>query len=311
MSLADLPIGKAPEVAYVVAGSSVVHGDRSIDLEWEVTAVEGDLVYNAAEGSIYWISWVGPRGIIPLTGDASSAPVDVGVPMWIEDDRRIVYAANKPSLPQPLPDGCCDGARVVGQSFDSYWVYVSSEDDAWLWDFAMGRTDGPVVRSDASEYIWRIDRLGAGLLVDTGPLSELVVEYPGDEWAWGYVEASGVPGSKEPVDYIERERLTARRVWLTNWGEVLALEPTGRLVVLGSEVARDRDGHQWRRLTGSRTALALPSDLAVTGVVTEGPHTVLVDATDDGGYRAWVRCHLRSYWCEIATELGPDDITPD
>ena len=188
---------------------------------------------------------------------------------------------------------------------------MRSDEGACLWDFAKGRTDGPEVPPDAAEYIWPIHGLGSGRLVDTGRLSEIVIEYPDDEWAWGFVVAPGVRGSSEPVDYIEQERLSARRVWLTNWGEVLALEPLGRLVVLGSEVAHDRDGHQWRRLTGTRTALSLPPSIEVTGVVTEGPHTVLVDATDNGGYRAWVRCHLRSFQCEIATELGPNDITPN
>ncbi len=106
----------------------------------------------------------------------------------------------------------------------------------------------------------------------------------------------------QPVDDLER-------VWLTS-SAVVALESDGTLVVLGRAEPGDAEDDRWRGLTDERSPLGLPEDVVVDGVVAESRRTVLVDATDSTGRRAWVRCHVGLFACAIAAELDPDDVVP-
>ena len=310
-SFAGLPVGDPPGVAYVRAGSSVVQGDRSTDLEWEVTAIEGDLVFDEAVGAIYR---VGARGITLVTGAATSPPVLGGNVAWIEDDEEIVQQQFRGRVRQPLPDGCCDEARVVGYDYDSdVDIFVTSPQGSWMWDTYEGReglgetADPP---PDSEDYLWPVGGLGEGAVAGTGIASEVLVEHAGGEWGWGYVAGPRDPGSDAPVEYVEQERVRAERVWLTSRA-IVAVDPDGQVVVLGAQLQQDGSSHHWRVLTGERTPLGLPDGLEVDGVVTENRRTVLVDATDDSGRRAWVRCHVGLFACAVATELGADDIVPE
>lgn len=306
-SLADLPVGDPPEMAYVLSGSSVVLKNRSIDLEWDVVALtrgtDHVLVYSGAEGGIHRVG----RGEVEfLTTQATSAPDPNGW-AWIEGT-NIVYPQSGET--QPLPAGCCADARVVGIDFDmDPDIFVTSREGSWMWDTYEGGegTENPPPESD--DYFWPVGGLGRGTPVATGISSEVLVEYPGDTWGWGYVTGPRIPGSQAPVVYEEQERASVARVWLTS-DAIVALEGDGRLVVLGSESRNDLGGHHWRGLTGDRTVFVLPDDLRVDGVVAETRRTVLADMTDRSGTRAWVRCDVGSYACEIAAELGPGDITP-
>jgi hypothetical protein len=309
-SLADLPTGRPPKLAYVVAGSSVVFPDHSVDLEWEVDAIVGGFVFDASGGAIHR---VGVDGITLVSSKATSAPVHGGTIAWIEKDAQIVLEQEPGQARQPLGEACCVGARLLGFDVDiDRDIYLAAPDGAWMWDTYEGREGLVDPPPDSEDYFWRVGGLGRGSLVDTGISSEILVDYPGGKWGWGYVAGPRDPSRDDPVLYEEQERTAADRVWLTTW-EIVALEPAGRLVVLGSEDRDDRSSHHWRELTGERTAFELPDDLQVDGVVSESlqrRRTVLVDATDRTGQRAWVRCNLRTYACEVATELGPDDIVP-
>ncbi len=312
-SLADLPTGRPPRLSYVVSGTSVVLEGGPVDLSWEVEAIEGDLVYDADDGMIHRL---GPAGTRLVSRDATSAPVLGGNVAWIERGNEIVQQQYRGRAHQPLPDGCCDGARVVGYDFDiDVDLFVTAAEGSWMWDTyegGEGRADTP---PDSEDFFWPVGGLGAGELVGTGAGSEVLIDYPGHEWGWGYVDGPRDPSRDGPVRYDEQERLSARQVWLTSRA-IVAREVTGRLVVLSAE-HRYRDSRGWRTLTGRRTAFALPDGLEVQGVVDERSSdsmrrrwTVLVDATDRDGDRAWVRCSLRTYACEIAAELGPDDVVP-
>jgi|GEM_PF-6478544 len=309
-SFAGLPVGDAPGLAYVRSGTTVVQGDRSTDLERDVTAIEGDLVFEAAVGAIYR---VGPRGITLVTGAATSPPVFGGNVAWIENDDEIVQQHFRGRARQPLPDGCCEGARVVGYDYDSdVDVFVTSPQGSWMWDTYEGREGvGETVDPppDSEDHLWPVGGLGAGSVAGTGISSEVLVEYPGGAWGWGYVAGPRDPTSDAPVEYLEQERVRAERVWLTRHA-IIALDPDEQVVVLGSESRDDQASHHWRGLTGERTPLGLPDGLEVAGVVTENRRTVLVDATDDSGRRAWVRCHVGLFACAVATELGADDVVP-
>lgn len=308
-SFAGLPVGDPPELAYVRAGTSVVQGDRSTDLEWEVAAITRDLVYEETVGAIYR---VGARGVALVTGAATSPPAYGGGDVaWIENETQIVHQQFQARARQPLPDGCCEGARVVGYDHDGD-VFVTSPQRSWVWETYEGREGRDEIAGpppDSEDHFWPVGGLGTGAVAGTGISSEVLVEYPGVEWGWGYVAGPRDPASDAPAEYLEQERLRAERVWLTLNG-ILALDPEGQLVVLGSEPRDDRASHHWRVLTGERNPLGLPDGLEVAGVVTENRRTVLVDATDDSGRRAWIRCHVGLFACAVATELGPDDIVP-
>lgn len=308
---AGLPVGDLPELAYVRAGTSVVQGDRSIELDWEVAAIEDDLVYEETVGAIYR---VGAQGVTLVTGAATSPPVFFGGdPAWIENGDQIVQQQHRGRARQPLPDGCCDGARVVGYDYDiDKDLFVTSSQGSWMWDTYEGREglgDTADPPPDSQDYLWPVGGLGAGSVAATGISSEVLVEYPDGEWGWGYVEGPRDPESDAPVQYLEQERVRAERVWLTTHA-IVALDPDGQVVVLGSESRHDESSHHWRALTGERSPIGLPDGLDVAGVVTENRRTVLVDATDDSGRRAWVRCHVGLFACAVATELDADDIVP-
>jgi len=310
-SLADLPVGRQPGLAYVVAGRSVVLDDRWVDLEWEVSDVgigsREVLVYSAEDGTIYR---VGRDGITPVSGDATSPPVFGGTSAWIENDREVVQQGYRDEARQPLPAGCCDGARVVG--FDADMdpdIYVVAQEGAWLWDTYEGNEGSTHAAPDSTDHFWPVGDLLAGTVVETGAASEVLVKYPNHEWGWGYVDGPRDPSSDAPLSYREQKRTTAQGVWLTADG-IVALDTAGRLGILESAYRNDDAGHHWRVLTGGVSALLLPTNLRVDGVVRERDHVVLIDATDDSGQRAWVRCDLRSLECEIAAELGPHDLTP-
>lgn len=310
-SLADLRIGDRPGLGFVRAGRTVVFPDRSVELDWEVATVGRGrtevLVFDEVPGAIHR---VGPDGIQLLSDDATSHPVYTGAIAWIENGSEIVHHSVG-SQRQPLPDGCCEDARVVGYDVDmDVDIFVSADGGAWMWDTYEGREGNPDPPPDSEDYFWPVGGLGSGTLVGTGSGSEVLVAYPNDEWGWGFVAGPRDPSSDAPVPYQEQERVTAARVWLT-LDAVVALEPTGRLVILGSEHATDHYGHHWRQSTGERHPLALPTDLQVHGVINESRHTVLIDAIDNSQQRAWVRCNTHTHTCEIATELDPRDITPE
>lgn len=310
-SFGGLAIGEPPALAYVRAGRTVVLGDRSVELHRRVSAL-------TAGSSVVWlyaprehtVSLVLGRRVVVVSSRATSPAYAVGIPYWIEDDHRIMYNADKPADPQPLPDGCCHDAVVIGADLDmDPDVFVRADGKVWMWDTYEGREGSEHPPPDTDRYFWPVAGTGSGELVGTGISSEVLVSYPGHEWGWGYVAGPRVPGSSTPVDYREREHLSAERVWLTSPG-IVALEADGRLVELGASLRSDQEGHGWRGLTGGRSRLRLPDGLTVAGVVGEDRHDVLVDATDRSGARAWVRCHLPTHACEVAAELGPDDVVP-
>lgn len=159
------------------------------------------------------------------------------------------------------------------------------------------------------DYFWPVGGLGQGRVAATGSGSEVLVEYPGNAWGWGYASSPRDPARDEPVQYEEQERVSSDRVWLT-LAAIVALDRNRGLLVLGSDRQYSAGSQNWRVLTGERTPFALPGALVVNGVVAETRRTVLVDATDRNSRQAWVRCDVRTFECEIATELDPDDITP-
>jgi hypothetical protein len=314
-SLADLPTGAPPRLAYVRSGSSVVFPDRSVDLEWQVESVSaGGLVWDADKRTIHR---VGEHAAVLLSSHATSPPVFDSTVTWIEDGAAIVREYYRSTERQPLPAGCCRDARLIGVDVDvDPDVFVAADKSAWMWDTYEGREGLVNPPPDSEDYFWPVGGLGHGTLTDVGISSEILIKYPDNEWGWGYVAGPRDPSSDDPVRYEEQERVSAVQVWLTSRA-IVALEPNGRLVVLAAEY-RYRDSRGWRTVTGERTAFELPDGLEVQGVVAERSSdstrrlwTVLVDATDRDGRRAWVRCNVHSYACEIAAELGPDDITPE
>lgn len=306
-ALSGLPVGDPPELAYVRSGTTVVRGDQSIDLDWEVVAIEGDLVYDEEAGAIYRF---GSGGITLLSGAATAPPVTDSTVTWIENDTEIVRHYERAPERQPLPDGCCQDARLLGVDVDmDPDVFVVAPEGAWMWDTYEGREGLIDPPPDSQNHLWPVGGLGGGILAGVGISSEVLVEYLGGEWGWGYVAGPRDPASDAPVEYVEQERISAERVWLTS-NAIIALDPDGQVVVLGSESRDDQASHHWRGLTGERTPLGLPHGLQVDGVVAENRRTVLVDATDGSGQRAWVRCHVGLFACALATELGADDIVP-
>ncbi|HSV41435.1 MAG TPA: hypothetical protein VLI04_21910, partial [Nocardioidaceae bacterium] len=139
--------------------------------------------------------------------------------------------------------------------------------------------------------------------------SEVLVKYPNQKWGWGYVDGPRDPSSDAPVRYREQESVMAQQVWLTTRA-VVALDNEGSLNILDSGFRDDGAGHHWRVLTGTASALDLPTILKVGGVVSERNRFLLIDAIDESGHRAWVRCDVRSFECEVAAELGSDALTP-
>lgn len=318
-SLADLPVGDPPELAFVAAGRSVVFGDRSVDLEREreldpatdAVGVGTDevLVYDADAATIHR---VGPQGITLVTADATSPPVFGGSTAWIERDREIVQQQFGGRARQPLPDGCCDGARVVGYDVDiDVDIYVTAAEGSWMWDTYEGReglAETAEPPADSEDHFWPVGGLDDGVVVGTGIASEVLAEHADGSWGWGYVAGPRDPSTDDPVQYDEQERVTADRVWLT--GPAIVADTDDQLVVLASDLRQDGGSHHWRVLTGERTPFDLPDGLEVAGVVAENRRTVLVDATDSSGRRAWLRCHVGLLECAIATELGPGDLVP-
>ncbi|UMG92321.1 hypothetical protein [Nocardioides sp. TF02-7] len=247
-------------------------------------------------------------GVVLVAADATGPPVTDSTTTWLEGE-EVVRGTGRRQQRQPLPAGCCDDAEVVGVDVDmDPDVLVAGADGAWLWDTYEGREGSVAPPPDTDEWVWPVGGL-RGRLVATGSGSEVLVEHPGGRWGWGYVGGPRDPGSDAPVRYREQERVTAERVWLT-LPAVVAVEPGGRLVVLRTRVRYDGVGHAWRAPTGQSAELELPAGLRVHGVVGEERTTVLVDATDDAGRRAWVRCHVRTLSCEVAAGLGPDDVVP-
>lgn len=315
-SLADLPIGPRPDLAYVASGTSVVMGDVSVDLEGTVTTVGSGqsqvLVYDASQGTIRRVR----RDRIDLLADAATSPPVFGANIaWIENDNQIVQLQSSGRSRQPLPDGCCAGARVVGYDHDiNIDLFVTAQEGSWMWDTYEGREGQEDPPPDSEDYFWPVGGLGEGIVIDTGSGSEVLVRYPGEKWGWGYVSGPRDPASDTPVQYQEQELTSAIRVWLTT-PAIVALETGGQLVVLEEEWHYNDPATggsvAWRTLTGERKRFALPHGLMVAGVVTEDRRTVLVDAAEESGQRAWVRCNVQSLECEIATNLDADDITPE
>ena len=309
--LAALPVGDPPEVAYAAGRTTIVFPDRSVRLEHAVSALtRGSSWVWAYAPDVDTLSLVDGRGSRPVSRRATAPVFEAGIPYWIEDDRRIVYNANKPADPQPLPAACCRDAAVLGADYDmDPDVFVRADGRAWVWDTYEGREGTEYPPPDSDDYFWPVGGLEGGTLVRTGIGSEVLVRHSGRAWGWGFVGGPRVPGSATPVGYRERERVAAREVWLS-YPAIVAVDRRGRLVELVSVDRSDQEGHYWRRLTGQRSAFDLPAGLRVRGVVADGRRAVLVDTTDRTARRAWVRCDVRTHACELAAELDRADVVP-
>lgn len=291
-TVADLPVGDAPALPYVVGegsghlmglryGGGVTLGldDRrgvvEVALDGRRRVLDADATgYPAVSPDGGWAAW-------PVTSDGA----DARIVLWSVESGKRSAVFTVPERPQ-----CCDsGFRVAGVDDDGR-VYVSGDRAFYVRDLR-----------DAEPRV--MDRLHAGYdEIKVGAQGIVVLRAPRDKEA--EVQArffDVVDGHLEGTTVLSSAELAGPTWWSPYENDLFLSRGSSSGLRLWS-----LDGPRDSREKASQP-IAVPADVEVTGVAWESADAMLVDVVEGKDAHAWwLRCSMERRTCERAADLGPE-----
>ncbi len=288
-TVADLPVGDAPALAYVVGegsghlmglryGGGVTLGldDRrgvvEVALDGSRRVLDADATgYPAVSPDGGWAAW-------PVTSDGA----DARIVLWSVEAGKQSGVFTVPEQPQ-----CCDSGFHVAGVDDDGRVYVTGDQAHYVRD--PGAAEPRV-----------IDNLRAGSdEIRVAAHGVVVLRAPGEKGANGQARLFDVmDGRLDPTTVLSAPELAGSTWWSPYENDLfLSHGSSGGLRLWSLE----------RRQDSASQPIAVPADVDVRGVAWESADAMLVDVVEGKDAHAWwLRCSMERRTCERAADLGPE-----
>lgn len=292
-TVADLPVGDAPALAYVVGersghlmglryGGGVTLGldDRRGVIE---VAPDGSRRVLDAHATGYpavspdgrWAAW-------PVSSDGA----DARIVLWSVESGKQSGVFTVPERSQ-----CCDsGFHVAGVDNDGR-VYVSGDKAHYFRDpgAAEPRVIGNLRAGDDE--------------IKVGAHGVVVLRVPGEKGADGQARLFDVvDGRRDPTTVLSAPELAGSTWWSPYENDLFLSRGSSSGLRLWS-----LEGPREHRREKASQPVAVPADVEVTGVAWESPDAMLVDVVEgEDAHAWWLRCSMERRTCERAADLGSE-----